>query len=149
MISHSNPIIAQPNTTQLGWFNIKLPSYQYRKSQCGDKTILRPYVHNIFHILVDDILILNQGPLYIRHIDEISKRDQDMDDRQDRPRTRLWIQRILIYHRHSFGEQFVNNWETIDHITRTQYACFDFIIIHYGITHNLSHYTKINISITV
>ena len=30
-----------------GWFNIKMPSYRYRKSHCGDKTILRPsYLHN-------------------------------------------------------------------------------------------------------
>ena len=30
-----------------GWFNIKMPSYQYRKSHCGDKTILRPsYLHS-------------------------------------------------------------------------------------------------------
>ena len=30
-----------------GWFNIKKSSYQYRKSHCGDKTILRPsYLHN-------------------------------------------------------------------------------------------------------
>ena len=30
-----------------GWFNIKMPSYQYRKFHCGDKTILRPpYLHN-------------------------------------------------------------------------------------------------------
>ena len=29
------------------WFNIKISSYQYRKSQCGDKTILWPsYLHN-------------------------------------------------------------------------------------------------------
>ena len=29
------------------WFNIKTSSYQYRKSHCGDKTILRPsYLHN-------------------------------------------------------------------------------------------------------
>ena len=28
-------------------FNIKMPSYQYRKSHCGDKTILRPsYLHS-------------------------------------------------------------------------------------------------------
>ena len=28
-------------------FNIKMSSYQYRKSHCGDKTILRPsYLHN-------------------------------------------------------------------------------------------------------
>ena len=30
-----------------GWFNKKMLSYQYRKSHCGDKTILRPsYLHN-------------------------------------------------------------------------------------------------------
>ena len=30
-----------------GWFNVKMPSYQYRKSHCGDKRILRPsYLHN-------------------------------------------------------------------------------------------------------
>ena len=29
------------------WFNIKISSYQYSKSHCGDKTILRPsYLHN-------------------------------------------------------------------------------------------------------
>ena len=29
------------------WFNIKMASYQYRKSHCGDKTILRlSYLHN-------------------------------------------------------------------------------------------------------
>ena len=29
------------------WFNIKMSSYQYRKSLCGDKMILRPsYLHN-------------------------------------------------------------------------------------------------------
>ena len=33
---------------QLGpWFNIKMTSYQYRKSHCEDRTILRPsYLHN-------------------------------------------------------------------------------------------------------
>ena len=30
-----------------GWFNLTMPSYQYKKSHCGDKTILRPsYLHN-------------------------------------------------------------------------------------------------------
>ena len=42
-------------STNPGWgnqkpgprFNIKMSSYQYRKSHCGDKTILRPsYLHN-------------------------------------------------------------------------------------------------------
>ena len=29
------------------WFNIKMTSYQHRKSHCGDKMILRPsYLHN-------------------------------------------------------------------------------------------------------
>ena len=33
------------------WFSIKMPSYQYRKTHCGYKTILRTsYLHNgIFH----------------------------------------------------------------------------------------------------
>ena len=29
------------------WFNIKISSYQYRKSHCGDKTVVRSsYLHN-------------------------------------------------------------------------------------------------------
>ena len=40
------------------WFNIKMTSYQYRKSHCGDKTILRPsYLHNgisYIRVLVPD-----------------------------------------------------------------------------------------------
>ena len=29
------------------WFNIKMLSYQYRKSHCGDKTVVRSsYLHN-------------------------------------------------------------------------------------------------------
>ena len=29
------------------WFNIKMPSYQYRKSHCGDKTVVRSsYLHS-------------------------------------------------------------------------------------------------------
>ena len=36
-----------------GWFNIEMPPYQYRKSFCGDKTILRlSYLHNGLPILV-------------------------------------------------------------------------------------------------
>ena len=38
-------IIRMPTTW--GRFNIKIPPYPYRKSHCGDKTILRPsYLHN-------------------------------------------------------------------------------------------------------
>ena len=30
-----------------GWFDVKMPPYQYNKSICGDKTILRPsYLHS-------------------------------------------------------------------------------------------------------
>ena len=30
------------------WFNIKMTSYQYRKSHCGDKTVVRSsYLHNV------------------------------------------------------------------------------------------------------
>ena len=36
------------NTTESRpWFNIKMSSYQYRKSHCGDKTVVRSsYLHN-------------------------------------------------------------------------------------------------------
>ena len=41
---HDNSRISSAVTRPL---NIKMPSYQYRKSHCGDKTILRPsYFHN-------------------------------------------------------------------------------------------------------
>ena len=31
-----------------GWFNIKMPSYQYRTPHCGDKMILQPsYINNV------------------------------------------------------------------------------------------------------
>ena len=37
-----------PGVTRWGWFNKKMTSYQYRKSHCGDRTILRPsYLHNV------------------------------------------------------------------------------------------------------
>ena len=44
----SPPTIRVSNAGASGpWFNIKILSYQYRKSHCGDKTILRPsYLHN-------------------------------------------------------------------------------------------------------
>ena len=48
-ILNSHPDLPRANNNELtpgGWFNIKT-SYQYRKSHCGDKTILRPsYLHN-------------------------------------------------------------------------------------------------------
>ena len=45
------------------WFNIKMSSYQYRKSHCGDKTILRPsYLHNGISILVRRHLYIESGP---------------------------------------------------------------------------------------
>ena len=38
-----NILVSAPGS----WFNIKMPSYKYRKSHCVDKTILRPsYLHN-------------------------------------------------------------------------------------------------------
>ena len=38
---------SQCSETPGGWFNIKMPSYQYRKSHCGEKTIVRSsYLHN-------------------------------------------------------------------------------------------------------
>ena len=42
------PSLCLGNPSATGpWFNIKMTSYQHRKSHCGDKTILRPsYLHN-------------------------------------------------------------------------------------------------------
>ena len=49
------------------WFNIKMSSYQYRKSHCGDKTILWPsYLHNGFPILVRRHLYIESGPWCIK-----------------------------------------------------------------------------------
>ena len=47
-IEEENLTIYSDNSLRSGpWFNIKMSSYQYRKSHCGDKTILRPsYLHN-------------------------------------------------------------------------------------------------------
>ena len=42
------------------WFNIKMSSYHYRKSHCGDKTILRPSPQWDFLHWQDKIFILNQ-----------------------------------------------------------------------------------------
>ena len=45
-INHCHPVKASEWTTG-PWFNIKMPSYQYRKSLCGDKTVVRSsYLHN-------------------------------------------------------------------------------------------------------
>ena len=50
LADHYNMVNHNINTAMYktgGWFNIKMPSYQYRKSHCGDETILRPsYLHN-------------------------------------------------------------------------------------------------------
>ena len=43
MYWYNSPTIFQPQH----WFNIKMSSYQYRKSHCGDKTVVRSsYLHN-------------------------------------------------------------------------------------------------------
>ena len=45
------------------WFNIKMSSYQYRKSHCGDKTVVRSsYLHKGFPILVRKHLYIESGP---------------------------------------------------------------------------------------
>ena len=53
------------------WFNIKLSSYQYRKSYCGDKTVVRSsYLHNgISYTSKMASFILNLGPVaHISHV---------------------------------------------------------------------------------
>ena len=47
-LSCLGPQVLKHNTWRPGpWFNIKMSSYQYRKSHCGDKTVVRSsYLHN-------------------------------------------------------------------------------------------------------
>ena len=46
MVVHCSPNLGASLSTRDG-FNIKMSSYQYRKSHCGDKTIIRSsYLHN-------------------------------------------------------------------------------------------------------
>ena len=47
IISHMSCGRGIPRTLTGPWFNIKMSSYQYRKSHCGDKTVVRSsYLHN-------------------------------------------------------------------------------------------------------
>ena len=47
-MQHSSELAQIERDSQFGpWFNIKMSSYQYRKSHCGDKTVVRSsYLHN-------------------------------------------------------------------------------------------------------
>ena len=52
------------------WFSIKMSSYQYRKSHCGDKTILRPsyLLYGISYILERCNLFNELGPVPYVHV---------------------------------------------------------------------------------
>ena len=51
------------------WFNIKMTSYQYRKSHCGDKTIWRPsYLHNGISDTGKTTFYIESGPWSIHNI---------------------------------------------------------------------------------
>ena len=44
------------------WFNVKMSSYQYMKSHCEDKTVVRlSYLHNVIPILVRCHLYIESG----------------------------------------------------------------------------------------
>ena len=53
-----------------GWFSIKVPSYQYRKSHCGDKMILWPFISTMgFPIWGRWYLYIESGPrLWYRNL---------------------------------------------------------------------------------
>ena len=45
--TYENSTLKHSHWTTGPWFNIKMPSYQYRKSHCGDKTVVRSsYLYN-------------------------------------------------------------------------------------------------------
>ena len=57
----------QPRWCPGPWFNIKMWSYQYRKSHCGDKTIVRSsYLHNEMSYSVSSRLYI--GPAFVKLI---------------------------------------------------------------------------------
>ena len=58
------------------WFNVKIPSYQYRKSHCGDKTVVRSsYLHNgIFYTGKMASLYWIRAPVFsIHNTDSVPK----------------------------------------------------------------------------
>ena len=47
ILMKKNCLYTETGTRPEPWFNIKMPSHQYRKSHCGDKTVARQsYLHN-------------------------------------------------------------------------------------------------------
>ena len=55
------------------WFNIKMSSYRYRKSHCGDKTMLRPsYLHNGISYPGKITYLYWIGALPVKHINPLS-----------------------------------------------------------------------------
>ena len=59
------PYLTRMAINQSGpWFNIKTSVYQYRKSHCGDKTVVRSsYLHNEISCISKMVsFLLNQGP---------------------------------------------------------------------------------------
>ena len=72
------PYMSEPGP----WFNMKMSSYQYRKSHCGDKTVVRSsYLHNgiSYTCKQDGIFILNhpQGPISLTIFPSQFKFDQN------------------------------------------------------------------------
>ena len=54
---------SSPGMATRGWFNINMPSYQYSKSHCGHKTILRPsYLHNRISNTGKKTFYIESGP---------------------------------------------------------------------------------------
>ena len=73
-------------------FNIKMPSYQYRKSHCGDKTVVRSsYLHNgisytgtMQSLLVDNGGYRGPGPLFTKRMDgRLTARSREFSKPQD------------------------------------------------------------------
>ena len=72
-----NPVYTTPHPhpthppTSLGGGIIKMPSYQYRKSHCVDKTILRPsYLHNGISFTGKTTFLYRIWPLVLVFLDE-------------------------------------------------------------------------------
>ena len=70
-------ILKQPGP----WFNIKMSSYQYRKSHCGDKTVVRSsYLHNEISYTGKMTSLYWIRPQYSVAINMVKQRDYNSDE---------------------------------------------------------------------
>ena len=58
------------------WFNIKMSSYRYRKSHCGDKTVIRSsYLYNVISYTTKSVFHHNSNVVLFKILKKIGKNE--------------------------------------------------------------------------